>query len=248
MVELTTARLVLRPLATADASALHQLWIAPGVRRFLWDDEVIPLTRTLDVIATSEQLFREHRFGLWAAWRTDAVFALSGFGGIWPFRDPPVYELLYGVAESAWGSGYATEIARAVCRYGFDELKMSSIRASTDVGNTASIHVLEKLGFVCVARNVVDDLDTLFFEATNAGERTMEPTDLVVVSTFRTTTDAQVAKGILDEVGIESTIRADDAGGMYPTLSETQLIVRAEDATRATEALNRRRRRHVAED
>ena len=44
----------------------------------------------------------------------------------------------------------------------------------------------------------------------------MNTSDLVVVSTFRSTADAQIAKGILDEVGIASMIRADNAGGMYP--------------------------------
>jgi hypothetical protein len=68
----------------------------------------------------------------------------------------------------------------------------------------------------------------------------MKPSDLVVVSTFRSTPDAQVAKGILDESGIESMIRADNAGGMYPAISGAELLVRTEDVQAANEALNRR--------
>lgn len=68
----------------------------------------------------------------------------------------------------------------------------------------------------------------------------MTPSDLVVVSTFRSTPDAQIAKGILDEVGIESMIRSDNAGGMYPAISGAELLVRTEDVHKATEALNRR--------
>jgi hypothetical protein len=68
----------------------------------------------------------------------------------------------------------------------------------------------------------------------------MKSSDLVVVSTFRTTPDAQIAKGILDEVGIESMIRADNAGGMYPAISGAELLVRADDVQKAKEALNRR--------
>jgi hypothetical protein len=66
--------------------------------------------------------------------------------------------------------------------------------------------------------------------------------ELVAVSTFRTTTDAQVAKGILDEAGIESMIRSDNAGGMYPAIAGAELLVRAEDAEEATDALRRRDR------
>jgi hypothetical protein len=71
----------------------------------------------------------------------------------------------------------------------------------------------------------------------------MKTSDLVVVSTFRSTADAQIAKGILDEDGIESVIRADDAGGMYPAISGAELLVRNEDVEKANEALNRRHRK-----
>jgi len=71
----------------------------------------------------------------------------------------------------------------------------------------------------------------------------MKVTELVVVSTFRSVTDAQIAKGILDAVEIESTIRSDNAGGMYPALDAADLLVRAADAERAREALGCRPRR-----
>jgi Putative prokaryotic signal transducing protein len=67
--------------------------------------------------------------------------------------------------------------------------------------------------------------------------------ELVAVSTFRSTADAEIAQGILDEVGIASMIRSDNAGGMYPALDGADLLVRAEDFERATDALHRRHRR-----
>jgi hypothetical protein len=62
--------------------------------------------------------------------------------------------------------------------------------------------------------------------------------ELVSVSTFRSVADAQVAKGILDEAGVESMIRSDNAGGMYPALDGAELFVRAEDLDRAAEVLH----------
>jgi Putative prokaryotic signal transducing protein len=70
----------------------------------------------------------------------------------------------------------------------------------------------------------------------------MESSDLVVVSTFRSVADAQIAKGILDETGVASMIRSDNAGGMYPGVGVAELLVRAEDIQRANESLNRRDR------
>ena len=61
--------------------------------------------------------------------------------------------------------------------------------------------------------------------------------ELVVVASFRSTADALIAKGILDEAGIESMVRSDNAGGMYPALAGADLLVRAEDVDDANEAL-----------
>jgi hypothetical protein len=71
----------------------------------------------------------------------------------------------------------------------------------------------------------------------------MKPSELIAVATFRSTADAQIAKGILDEEGIESMIRSDNAGGMYPAIAEADLLVRTADLDKATKALHRRRRR-----
>lgn len=66
----------------------------------------------------------------------------------------------------------------------------------------------------------------------------MKDDDLVTVSTFRSTVEAEIAQGVLEEVGIESMIRSDNAGGMYPAIDGAALVVRAEDAEKAAEALN----------
>jgi [ribosomal protein S5]-alanine N-acetyltransferase len=161
-VRVSSGALQLAPLEPEDVEALHALWTAPRVRRFLWDDEVIPLDRTAEVVRTSGRLFAEQGFGLWAA--REPGGRLVGFAGFWHFREPPELELLYGVLDEAWGRGYATEAARAIVAYGHDVLQMPVIRASTDGGNTASVRVLARLGFELTRRATVNGLDTLFFE------------------------------------------------------------------------------------
>ena len=66
----------------------------------------------------------------------------------------------------------------------------------------------------------------------------MKSSDLIAVSTFRSVADAQVAKGVLDDAGIESMIRADNAGDMYPAISGAELIVRTEDRQEAHDVLH----------
>jgi hypothetical protein len=71
----------------------------------------------------------------------------------------------------------------------------------------------------------------------------MKSSDLITVSTFRSTADARIAKGVLDECGIDSMIQSDNAGGMYPGLAGANLLVRTEDGQKAAAALQRRHRR-----
>jgi hypothetical protein len=69
----------------------------------------------------------------------------------------------------------------------------------------------------------------------------MRERDLVSIATFRSAADAQLAKGVLDEVGIESVIRSNDVGGMYPGIGGAELLVRAVDVQNAIDAIGRAR-------
>lgn len=163
LTDLSTPRCELHPVTAADAAELHALWTSPGVRRFLWDEDIISRERTDDAITTSELMFEKSDFGLWAV-RERFDRSLTGFVGIWPFRDTQDFELVFGINERLWRHGYASEVGQAVIDYCFTTLKMPVIRASTDAGNEASVRVLEKLGFTQTRRATVDRLDTIFFE------------------------------------------------------------------------------------
>jgi Putative prokaryotic signal transducing protein len=65
--------------------------------------------------------------------------------------------------------------------------------------------------------------------------------DLVVVGTFNTRTEADLAKGALESAGIESMVAADDAGGVQPGLWEgegVRVLVNREDEESAREILS----------
>ena len=160
--EIQTQRLVLRPLKSGDLDAIHRLWTAPGVRRYLWDDEIIPRDRTEDILQENERLFTEKSFGLWGGW-SQTRERLIGFSGFWYFREPPEPEILYGIADDLWGRGYASEMAAAMVAYGFEKLNVPKIIGSTDAPNVASSRVMEKLGFQLDKRETVEGLDTLFY-------------------------------------------------------------------------------------
>jgi hypothetical protein len=63
----------------------------------------------------------------------------------------------------------------------------------------------------------------------------------VIARKFLNRFEADVAKSALDAAGIESMVRADDAGGMRPGMwmgLAVELLVRPDDLERATEILD----------
>jgi hypothetical protein len=50
----------------ADGRDLHRLFTLPGVRKYLWDDEIIPIERAALIVETSVASFEAHGHGLWA--------------------------------------------------------------------------------------------------------------------------------------------------------------------------------------
>jgi ribosomal-protein-alanine N-acetyltransferase len=158
---LETARLRLRPLTAADVDDLHWLFTQPGVRRYLWDDEVIPRERTASVVERSTALLATHGFGLWAVSFKDSP-AIVGFCGFWHFHEPPRLELLYGIAPDHWNNGLATEAAIAMICHGFEVLGFARIEASTDAANTASVRVMERAGLRFWKRETTNGLDTIY--------------------------------------------------------------------------------------
>jgi hypothetical protein len=64
--------------------------------------------------------------------------------------------------------------------------------------------------------------------------------DAIVLETFASRIEAEMAAGLLESEGIEAMVRADDAGGTYPMLQfvrGVRLMVFKEDEARAREVL-----------
>lgn len=148
---LRSRHLEMRPLGEDDLDELHELFVHPEIRRYLWDDEIVPRAVAADVVAKSKALFLEKRFGLWGV-REQEQRRLIGFAGFWYFFEPPELQLLVGLHPHVWGRGFGTEVIRRMIREGFDELGMTRIVAATDVPNQASVRVMERAGMSEIGR------------------------------------------------------------------------------------------------
>jgi ribosomal-protein-alanine N-acetyltransferase len=156
---------MMRPFATDDVDELHRMWVDPGVRKFLWDDQIIPREMAVAVIEGSIDNFVKHGFGFWAVCFKDDP-ALVGFGGLRHFTedggDKSEVEILYGVAIGHWGKAIATEAACAVLRYGFEEIGLEQIYAGADPPNAASFRVMEKIGMKFARRMTINELEAIY--------------------------------------------------------------------------------------
>ncbi len=108
-----TERLTIRPPILNDLDDLHRLWTDPDVRRYLWDDQIIPKERTTQELHKTIDCFATRSFGLWAVCLKGHT-QLIGICSFLPEDNPCEAERLYAIAPAYWKQGLITESAKAV--------------------------------------------------------------------------------------------------------------------------------------
>jgi ribosomal-protein-alanine N-acetyltransferase len=153
MIVLESERLLFRDHEPADLDAYCAMEADPEVRRYVGG---APRTRE-----AAEQKFpgrvrkpESDRLRMWATvYKPEGAYI--GRCGVYPHLGasgaiPGEGSLAFYLARAYWGRGLATEAGRAFVDFGFNELGLSKIVTAVQVGNDASVRVLEKLGFALV--------------------------------------------------------------------------------------------------
>ena len=72
-----------------------------------------------------------------------------GYIGFWRImKEHHRAEIGYALHPDLWGQGLMSEAVAATLHYGFQKMKLHSVEAGVKPDNTASIHVLERSGFI----------------------------------------------------------------------------------------------------
>ncbi len=138
---LHTERLQLRPLRTSDAESLHGAFSDAELMTYWSSGPHRNFAETRSYIAGNMTA----EFPTWGMAMGEGP--AIGWVVLIPHREG-VREIGYILRRDAWGRGYAREAATRIIDYGFQELGLRRIFADVDPDNTASIVLLEKLGFV----------------------------------------------------------------------------------------------------
>ena len=160
-VELHTARLALREFREDDCARVlayqrdpaylqYYPWedrsredVAAFIGGFIIDQTAVPrLKYQLAIILLSEDKLIGN-CGI-------RIVAAAGCHRLDSIHDPQSAEANIGfeIGPAYWGNGYATQAAREILRFGFDELGMGRITATCTEENEASAAVLARIGMV----------------------------------------------------------------------------------------------------
>jgi Acetyltransferases, including N-acetylases of ribosomal proteins len=145
MKRLETERLFFRGYEKSDKENFIGLFTDEAVMKYVGDG-VLTLERAE---AFWQKLFEKlypDGYDIWAVFSKENS-EYVGHAGI--YRRPnhsDEWEFVYFLKREAWGKGYATEIARRLVRFGFEDLNLQEVFASVDDEHTASIGVLKKSG------------------------------------------------------------------------------------------------------
>ena len=147
---LRTQRLLLRPLAAADAHDVFAVYSDPVVMRYWSTPPWTRIEQAHEMIAGDIAGFEggEHlRLALLPADGT-APLPLLGTCSLWNIdRSSRRAEVGYLLAATAWGRGYMHEAMTALVRYAFEDQGLNRLEADIDPRNQPSEKSLLRLGF-----------------------------------------------------------------------------------------------------
>jgi ribosomal-protein-alanine N-acetyltransferase len=162
-----TPHLLIREVLPTDDLGMLELDTDPEVHKYVGKNPITTIEQARETIAFVRQQYIDLGIGRWAVInRADNDFL--GWAGFKLITEPTNnhinhYDFGYRFIRRCWNQGIGTEASIACLNYGIKELHLKNIYAMTDPENTASRHLLEKLGFKFIE---------LFQFETNPGWRT----------------------------------------------------------------------------
>jgi ribosomal-protein-alanine N-acetyltransferase len=148
-----TDRLLLRAVSDDDVDASFAIHGNPDTYHFHPAGVARSRAQSAEQLAEWRRAWHEQGLGFWAV-RLPAENGVIGFGGLTrqTFRECPALNTYYRFDPSAWGHGYATEMAGAAVALAQELLPEVPVIVRTRPENRAARAVAEKLGLARAPR------------------------------------------------------------------------------------------------
>lgn len=146
--QLKTKRLHLREIRLKDDQDLFAVLSDPEVTKYYGMEPLKTKQGAVQEIEWYQKIFREKsgiRWGI-SLRDTPTLIGTCGFHSWNPQHNR--VEVGYELSRAFWGAGIMSEALKKIIQYGFFSCKFNRIQAVVDPRNTASLVVLQKLGFI----------------------------------------------------------------------------------------------------
>ena len=163
-----TSRLLLRKFNENDLEPLLAIRGDPAVMRFsVSGPETREDIQTRYLPACLKRYSRDG-FGQWAVVRKSDRVCVGECGiCVQEVEGAREFEISYRMRRDCWGSGLATEAARACRDYGFNQAGLRRLISIIESENLASIRVAEKIGMTLQKRASFHKIPVLIYSITN---------------------------------------------------------------------------------
>lgn len=144
--EMETERLKFRSIKKKDANDIFEYSSDPRTSRFLMWEPHESLEYTKRFIEVISAKYKSGEYNDWAIVLKEnkKMIGTCGFTRIDERNN--IAEIGYVINPEYWGKGLATEAAKKVVEFAFEELKVNRVEARFLYGNEGSLQVMKKIG------------------------------------------------------------------------------------------------------
>ena len=163
---LRTQRLLLRQLHPADAADVFGFRSDGEVQKYN-SEPMTHISQSLELVYQMLEGYASQKSLCWGVTlheenRVIGLFTLNSWD-TWHRHA----EIGYDLARAYWGQGLASEALDALLRFAFEAMELNHIEADTLAVNSASVRLLDRLGFQLegVRREYILEADGLYYDS-----------------------------------------------------------------------------------
>ena len=146
--EIETERLFLRQFQLSDAQSVLNNWAGDEAVQKMYGEPVYKTKEEVqDLLEKYITAYKSEYYYRWAVVEKDSGECIGQIAYFLVDRFNSWGEIEYCIGSAYQGKGYATEAAKEVIRYGFDQIGFNKVQICVRPSNIKSKKVIEKCGF-----------------------------------------------------------------------------------------------------